>query len=75
MPSIQADLYLVDMYQPHTEGERGYLEDTYNLQGILTHLFHLIAILQGFGYYHHPSGQTLDTKKLLSLLINLKVRH
>ena len=38
----QTDLYLVDMCQPHTEGERGYLEDTYNLQGILIHLFHLI---------------------------------
>ena len=38
----QLDLYQVDMCQPHIEGERGYLEDTCNLRGIPTHLFHLI---------------------------------
>ena len=42
MLSSQLDLYLVDMCQPHTEGERGCLEGTYNRQGIPTHLSHLI---------------------------------
>ena len=41
MLSSQTDLYLVDRCQPHIEGVRGYLGDTYNLQDTLIHLSHL----------------------------------